>query len=240
MTSSTCASVIPAPDPRTCPSPGRSTARLDVVRGVAILLALGWHSAGRPAASRPRRPAMPGPAARLGGRRPVLRAQRLPHGPARAARAGADRPFDGRRFTAAPAAPAVAGALRLPRRAGRRSAQSRGRPISGRTPCTCRTTRDVADRICGPSPWRSTSTWCWLCCSRSSPVAAPSVRLLVGDPRSPCWSRPSALRGIGALNGRPERRAICSGAPTTASTRWRPASCSRWCGCTRRRRSSGS
>ena len=148
---------------------------------------------------RPRRAAVARAPVRLGGRRPVLRPQRLPDGPARPAerRAPAGSTVVGSRPAAA--AP-LAGPLLLPRRAGPRRGRAGGRPISGRTPCTCRTTRGRRWRTCGRSRSRSTSTSCSPSSSRFRPARRLGPRLLVGVLVAVLVGS-LALRGVGVATG---------------------------------------
>ena len=173
------------------------------------------------------------PAVRLGRRRPLLRAQRLPRRAVWSSREQARTGPLRRPPVHRPApAQAVAGALRLPRRAGARRPGAAGRAISGRTPFTCRTT-----------PGTSLSHLWSLAVEEHFYLAlAVLFPLFARRQRSPrsCWpailvGRPGAallvLRVLGAAAAR-ERRRGCSGAPTSGSTRSRPASCSPWSACT--------
>ena len=130
-----------APPRGAAPAKGRRL-DLDVVRGLAIVLALGYHfSKGAQRERRPRRPDLAGRHVGWAGVDLFFVLSGFLLGRLALTEQARTGRFDGRRFTAAPAAQALAGAVPLPRRPGDRRGRSRVDPTSGRTRCTCRTTR---------------------------------------------------------------------------------------------------
>src|SRR4051794_36091592 len=169
------ASALAAPErTRTADVSGGGSRRLDldVVRGCAILLALGWHFSKHPSGNR-FLDLLQWPGRTFGwagvdlffvlsgffvGQLVLREHQRTGR-------------FDGRRFTVRRALklwPVLYVFLAVQVLAG----PIPSTPISGRRRCTCRTTPARRSATSGRWRWRSTSTSCWRCCSRWSPVGA--------------------------------------------------------------------
>ena len=205
---------------------------LDVVRGLAIVLALGLalqrHPSGNVGA---RRPHLARPTVRLGRRRPLLRAQRLPArptwcSPSRRAHRQLRRPAVHRPA----AAQALAGPLRLPRRAGGRRPEDRSTSYLWQNALhlqnyagTSLTAPVVAGRRGALLPRAG----------RPLPALRPAPGFTAPARRrssSACSSVALALRVWVARTG--SATSGCSGARTSAWTRWPPACCSPWSACT--------